>query len=256
MTSNHPGSSVRNAWGAAIAALKLITAEAFFKQGAAIGIQVKQAGSKKWDNSATTIFYYVSIFIHSAYLINASHKEVHKEVQPAQSQYTPDTSNSSTVHSDPATQIYRLHAQHQRRRNFDPFYADQNPNLQHDDPETIPPISAGGRSYILLDAQPVVLPRSPLKGRYFCSVRVEGAGDNMELVVEVKQVGPHFRSAEKYYNSAWHRLPLYFDGGSRCVSVGERGVDLDDIIVALPSQPQPSHHDSVAQFLTHIASGP
>ncbi|KAK3484968.1 uncharacterized protein B0T23DRAFT_400229 [Neurospora hispaniola] len=116
--------TVRLARGAPMATVDMVTVEDFLKQGVCIDIQMRQRHTYKWDNSATTIFYYCTRTGH--YRGNFD------------------------------CQLLNIRDGDEFCLVCDPWYADKNPTLQNEDPNYLPQMSAErgraeGRYFIKAD---------------------------------------------------------------------------------------------------------
>ncbi|KAK0746876.1 hypothetical protein B0T18DRAFT_466281 [Schizothecium vesticola] len=72
------------------------------------------------------------------------------------------------------------------------------------------------------------------QGTWSFRLSLEGSGDRMELVLK-----QNYRRRRDLKATAMKtlRLPLYFDGNSGCIHVGERDKTLDELDLGLPTQP-------------------
>ncbi|EAA30127.3 hypothetical protein GE21DRAFT_5366 [Neurospora crassa] len=88
-----------------------------------------------------------------------------------------------------------------------PWYADKNPNLQNEDPNSLPQISTE-HGYVLLEGQPSVLPPSRAEGNYFTKVDIRGDSNNMELILDTALVANPNRARSSRYEKVDIHLPL------------------------------------------------
>jgi hypothetical protein len=201
-------SSAQVAKAAAFVVSESLTVEQFFRRGAAIGLQMRQAREqgkprteiREWDDSGPVLLDRVSsttVSIHASLTDTLlSEQDGHR------------TAEVSVRSSD------------EFRLICDPFY--------HRLPRHQQGRVAASRTYDL-----VYLGKRK-QGCWEVTLSLHGSGDDMSL--KLQQSHSKRRNVTLNKLDTLH-LPLYFDGNSSSIHVGERNRDISELGLGLPPQP-------------------